>query len=65
MADYSLFDQDPYLLCVKNGVVNLVDGTFSEHNPNYYLTSASPVNYNPDARPTLSEPNLVLILSIV
>ncbi len=53
MTDYSLFDQDPYLLCVKNGVVNLLEGTFSDHNPNYYLTTASSVNYNPDARPVI------------
>jgi P4 family phage/plasmid primase-like protien len=53
MSDFDLFDQDPYLLCVKNGVVNLLDGTFSEHNPNYYLTSASPVSYDENARPTL------------
>lgn len=52
MANFDIFDQDPYLLCVKNGVVNLLDGSFIDHSPDHYLTSSSVAAYNPGAVPT-------------
>jgi hypothetical protein len=51
-SEYEIFDKNPYLLCVRNGVVDLLAGNVLEHSPNYYLTSQCPVMYDPDARPT-------------
>jgi P4 family phage/plasmid primase-like protien len=51
-SEYEIFDKNPYLLCVKNGVVDLLAGDVLEHSPNYYLTSQCPVMYDPDAKPT-------------
>jgi len=52
MVEYDIFDQNPYLLCVRNGVIDLLTGDFLEHSPGYYLTSAAPVEYDPSKRPT-------------
>ena len=52
MEDFTIFDQNPYLLCIKNGVVDLLTVGFLEHSPSYYLTSSCPVTYDPEARPT-------------
>ena len=52
MEEYDIFDQNPYLLCVRNGVIDLLTGDFLEHSPGYYLTSAAPVEYDPSKRPT-------------
>ncbi|MFA5753437.1 MAG: phage/plasmid primase, P4 family [Bacteroidales bacterium] len=52
MEEYDIFDQNPYLLCVRNGVIDLLTGDFLEHSPGYYLTSAASVEYDPSKRPT-------------
>jgi len=52
MVEYDIFDQNPYLLCVRNGVIDLLTGDFLEHSPGYYLTSAASVEYDPSKRPT-------------
>lgn len=44
-------DKNPYLMCVRNGVVDLLTGSFSEHSPEYRITMPCPINYNPAARP--------------
>jgi len=49
MKDYSVFDADPYLFCVENGVVNMLSGKFLEHDPAHYLTSKSPVKFDSSA----------------
>jgi|GEM_PF-1198963 len=51
MEEFTIFDQNPYLLCVKNGVVDLLTGNVLDHSPGYYLTSGCQVVYDPDARP--------------
>lgn len=42
-------DKNPYLLCCKNGVVDLLTGAFSEHSPEYYMTMPCQVEYRPEA----------------
>jgi P4 family phage/plasmid primase-like protien len=49
MRDYKVFDADPYLFCVENGVVNMLSGKFLEHDPAHYLTSKSPVKFDSSA----------------
>lgn len=44
-------DKNPYLLCVENGVVDLLTGSFLEHSPEYRITMPCPIKYDPDARP--------------
>lgn len=51
MEEFEIFDQNPYLLCVKNGTVDLLTGDVLDHSPNHYLTSACPVLYDPSAKP--------------
>lgn len=43
-------DKNPYLLCCKNGVVDLKTGTFSEHSPEYFMTMPCNVVYNKAAK---------------
>lgn len=50
--DFTIFDSNPYLLCVRNGTIDLLTGTRLDHSPKYYLTSACPVNYDPAAMAT-------------
>ncbi len=47
--DVSIFDSDPDLLNVQNGVVNLRTGSIEEHKPCQYLTYCLPVEYKRDA----------------
>lgn len=44
-------DINPYLLCCKNGVVDLRSGEFLEHSPEYFLTQPCDVAYDKDAYP--------------
>jgi P4 family phage/plasmid primase-like protien len=43
------FGKCPDLLNVKNGVVDLRDGSLGSHEPSNYFTSISPVEYFPEA----------------
>jgi putative DNA primase/helicase len=43
------FDQDPWLLNVANGTVNLRTGELRPHRREDLLTRLAPVNYNPEA----------------
>jgi putative DNA primase/helicase len=43
------FDSDPWLLNVRNGVVDLRTGELLPHDPTMLLMQQCPVNYNPDA----------------
>ena len=50
------WDDDDFLLNVKNGVVNLKTGELMKHDKNLYFTRIAPVDYNPDAKhPTLDK----------
>jgi len=51
LIDYKELDKNPFLLCVKNGVVDLLTGSFSEHSPEYNMTLPSSVVYDPAAKP--------------
>lgn len=44
------FDADPFLLGVKNGVVDLRTGQLRAHDPTLLLSHQSPVAYHPDAK---------------
>ncbi|MEZ8221830.1 phage/plasmid primase, P4 family, C-terminal domain-containing protein [Candidatus Fervidibacteria bacterium JGI MDM2 JNZ-1-D12] len=48
-ADFSDFDNDPYLLNCLNGVVDLRTGKLLPHNPDLNLTKLCPVDYDCDA----------------
>ena len=43
------FDNNEWLFNVKNGTINLKDGTLYDHNPRDYLMKKSPVKYDPNA----------------
>lgn len=50
--DYTIFDANPELLAVANGVVNLADGSimpYSDKTKTYYLSRRVDTIYNPDA----------------
>ena len=40
---------NPYIINVKNGLFNVIDGTLSEHTPEYLSTVQLAVNYTPGA----------------
>ena len=44
---------DANLIAFKNGVLNIVDGGFSEFSPEFIITNKIPHNYNPDAESEL------------
>lgn len=44
-----LEQENPYLICVKNGIINLHDGSFQEHTPDIPFIIQLPVDYDPDA----------------
>lgn len=44
---YSKFDTKGHFFGVKNGIVNLKDGSIVTHNPKYLVTKSSTVEYNP------------------
>ena len=51
LVDFDELDKNPFLLCVKNGVIDLLTGSFSEHSPEYRITLPCPITYDPAARP--------------
>lgn len=50
MEDFNIFNSNPYLFAVDNGVIDMQTGKFQEHSPDFYLTLKSPVIYRPDAK---------------
>ena len=44
---------DANLVAFKNGVLNIVDDTFSDFSPEYIITNKIPHDYNPDAQSDL------------
>lgn len=40
---------NPYILNLRNGLYNVLDGSFREHTPGYYSTIQLACSYNPDA----------------
>jgi len=49
VATPEMFDRDPMLFNVANGVLNLCTGELRPHAPEAMLTRLAPVEYNPDA----------------
>ena len=47
---FDQLDRHDHLLCVKNGVVDLRDGSISPHDPELWMTHKIPYNYNPEAK---------------
>lgn len=45
----NLFDEDPYLINLSNGVYDVKNNKLLNHSPNYFITKYIPVQYNPDA----------------
>lgn len=43
------FDQDPWLLNVKNGTIDLTTGERLPHDPAHFITKLAPVEYDPEA----------------
>jgi len=50
LVPFDELDKNPYLLCVQNGVIDLLTGTFSEHSPEYRITMPCPIRYDPSAK---------------
>lgn len=44
---------DASYIAFNNGVLNVIDNTFSEFSPEYIITNKIPHNYNPDAKSDL------------
>jgi putative DNA primase/helicase len=49
------FDRHPYLLNVRNGVLDLHTGELRPHDPNLYITQLANVDFHEDARSELWE----------
>lgn len=49
----SQLDSYTTLVNLRNGVYNLDDGNLYPHNPDYYMTTLLPFDYDPDARPDM------------
>ena len=47
--DSDAIDSNPWLLCVKNGIIDLSTGEFREHSKNDYITKMAEVDYDPAA----------------
>ena len=43
-------NSNPYIINVKNGLLNVIDGTLSDHTPEYLSTVQVAVNYTPGAQ---------------
>jgi putative DNA primase/helicase len=43
-------NSNPYIINVRNGLFNVLDGSFSEHSPKYCSTVQLNVKYTPDAQ---------------
>lgn len=52
-ARQNVFDQNPWLLNVNNGTIDLRTGELREHSQDDHLTKLAPVDYMPDARSDL------------
>ena len=46
---------DANLIAFKNGVLNVIDGKFSEFSPEFIITNKIPHNYDPEAKSDLLE----------
>jgi len=46
VEEFSIFDSNPYLFCIDNGVIDMQSGSFMEHSPDHFLTLKSPVKYD-------------------
>lgn len=46
LKEYSVFDANPYLFCIENGVVDMQTGRFMKHDPGLYLTMRSPIRFD-------------------
>jgi P4 family phage/plasmid primase-like protien len=49
IEDFTIFDGNPYLFCVENGVIDMLTGKFMEHSPDHFLTLKSPIKYDAEA----------------
>lgn len=49
MKEYSVFDANPYLFCIENGVVDMQTSRFMKHDPGLYLTMKSPIRFDSSA----------------
>jgi P4 family phage/plasmid primase-like protien len=49
LVEFEDLDKNPYMLCCKNGVVDLTTGTFLEHSPEYFMTMPCNVFYKKEA----------------
>jgi len=47
--DLRELNANPFIINLKNGLYNVLDGTLSQHTPEYYSTVQLNVNFNPDA----------------
>ena len=47
--DLRELNANPYLINIRNGLYNVLEGTLTEHTPNYYSTVQLNVSYNKDA----------------
>lgn len=50
LVDHQQLDQQPWLLNVANGVVDLRTGELGPHSPEHLLTIQTPVRFDPDAQ---------------
>lgn len=48
-VDHELFDADPWILNVANGILDLRTGDLRPHDPDALLTKLAPVTWNPEA----------------
>ncbi len=51
-AKRALFDADPDILVVENGILNIVTQDFKEYSPDHLSLLKLPVHSDPEARPT-------------
>ena len=49
-VERDLFDENIHLINLQNGIYNIENDEFIEHNPSYFLSTQIPVNYDPDAK---------------
>jgi putative DNA primase/helicase len=49
IVDHNDLDADPWLLCVRNGYIDLWEGSFHHPDPKKLLTMQAPVTYDPQA----------------
>jgi P4 family phage/plasmid primase-like protien len=49
-VERTVFDKDPNIHNLKNGLLNILTGKFSSHTPNYLSFVQLPINYDPNAK---------------